>query len=212
MSVYRAMRAYREATDRADCPLSATARQLWANLAGRADYDGACWPTVETLCIALAPERIDKHGNPAHLDRGTVQRATTELIAFGVLDVLVARGRGRNNTYRVALAAEENAAPARHIARETPHQRGIYEPVDISENAALVRENAALTPTHIGEVAKRSRREASPRTIEENAAPARRFEDDAKAQYDRYAAKAKADGKRVLTPAVYFAIMSEGGP
>jgi hypothetical protein len=208
MSVYRATRAYREATDRADCPLSATARQLWGNLAARADHDGASWPTVDTLCIALAPERIDKHGKPAHADRSTVKRATAELVAFGVLDVIVAHGRGRNNTYRVALAAEQTAHPSTVSTERNGAPLHRFPAVDNERNGALVHENGALVHAHIGEVAKRSRREPSPRTIEETAHPCT-VSVDARQAYERYKAKAKADGKRVLTPAVYFAIMSE---
>jgi hypothetical protein len=199
VSVYRAMRAYREATDRADCPLSFTARHLWANLAGRADYDGACWPDVATICAALGG-----------ISRWTVQRAVAELVAFGVLDVIVARGRGRRNTYRLELAPEGNGAPThRFTEAETVDPHPVSAPSENEENGAPVHENGAPVHPHIGEVVKRSRREPSPRTIEENGAPTHRFQEDARTTYEEYAAKKRAAGERVLTPAVYFSIMSE---
>ena len=131
MSVYRAAVAYRTATDLPDCPLSMTARLLWANLAARVDWDGACWASVPTIARALGG-----------VDRRTVQRATAELVAFGVVDVLVGRGRGRQNTYRLDLAAEtkpqvKNATPASHFGRE---------------NATSDAENATPVSPHIGEV------------------------------------------------------------
>ena len=188
MSVYRAMRARREHVDRgAACPLSPTARAVWADLAGRVDYDGACWPTVGTLCDALG------------VGERTVQRAIGELVAYGVVDVIVAHGRGRRNTYRLELATEE-----------TRHERRVSEPVDNERNPSPVTENPSWVTPHIGEVVKRSRRETSPHTIEETRHPRRVSESvDARAAYERYAADMRATGQRVLTPAVYFSIVGE---
>jgi hypothetical protein len=126
VSVYRAAVAYRQATDDPDCPLSATARHLWANLASRVDWDGACWPAVATLRTALGD-----------VGRSTVKRATAELVAFGVVDVIVAHGRGRSNTYRLDLAPEKDGPPV-----------GRFE----KENGPLVAENGPLVTAHIGEV------------------------------------------------------------
>jgi hypothetical protein len=126
VSVYRAAVACRQATDDPDCPLSARARQLWANLASRVDWDGVCWPDVDTLAVSL--------GN---VDHRTVQRATAELVEYGVVDVITAHGRGRRNTYRLDLAPEEKATPVSGIA---------------GEKATPVTEKATLVSAHIGEV------------------------------------------------------------
>jgi hypothetical protein len=138
--VYRAIIAYRTHTDRDTCPLGLTARLLWANLASRADWDGTCSVGVDTLRLAL--------GNAG---RSTVKRATAELIEYGVIDVVVAHGRGRQNTYRLELAPVDNAAI--NGARPGRLRR---------ENGPLVHENGPLAISLIGEVVREVERERAP--------------------------------------------------
>jgi hypothetical protein len=130
------MIARRAHVDRDTCPLGLTARLLWAELAGRADWDGTCSVSMQTLCRALGA-----------VNRATVQRATAELVEYGVIDVVVAHGRGRQNTYRLELAPETNAARTRRLR---------------PENAALVRENAAPGASYRGEVVREVVRERAP--------------------------------------------------
>lgn len=200
------MVARREHVDRADCPLSSSARHLWAELAGRVDYDGACWPDMATLCDALAPGGVN---------RSTVQRATAELVAYGVLDVIVAHGRGRLNTYRVELAAEGNAAPTRRFptAENAAPTRGLAACGQL-ENAALVHENAALVHTHIGEVEKRSRRDASTSTIEETPQPCGVSTEADPAAYRAYRKRMAATGGQVVPAWYYFTVPrdADGNP
>lgn len=171
------MVAFRTHVGSGDCPLSPTARLLWATLAAHADYDGACWPDVATLSHALGG-----------VSRWTVQRAAAELVAYGVLDVLVAHGRGRRNTYRLELAPEENGAP--------------------------VLENGAPVHPHIGEVEKRSRRDASTSTIEETPHPCTVSTEADPAAYRAYRKRMAATGGQVMPAWYYFTVPrdADGNP
>jgi hypothetical protein len=149
--VYRAIIAYRTHTDRDTCPLGLTARLLWANLASRADWDGTCSVAMETLRLALGA-----------VNRATVQRATAELIEYGVIDVVVAHGRGRRNTYRMELAPDVNAARTRRLPA-----------CGQLENAALVHENAAPDASLLGEVVREVEESKRVRHVTINTPPGR---------------------------------------
>lgn len=208
MSVYRAMVAFRTHVGSGDCPLSPTARLLWATLAAHADYDGACWPDVATLSHALGG-----------VSRWTVQRAAAELVAYGVLDVLVAHGRGRRNTYRLELAPEENGArvhrfPKGDEAAENGARVHGLPACGYLENGAPVLENGAPVHPHIGEVEKRSRRDASTSTIEETPHPCTVSTEADPAAYRAYRKRMAATGGQVMPAWYYFTVPrdADGNP
>lgn len=186
------MVAFRTHVGSGDCPLSPTARLLWATLAAHADYDGACWPDVATLSHALGG-----------VSRWTVQRAAAELVAYGVLDVLVAHGRGRRNTYRLELAPEENGARVHGLPA-----------CGYLENGAPVLENGAPVHPHIGEVEKRSRRDASTSTIEKTAQAEAVSTEADPAAYRAYRKRMAATGGQVMPAWYYFTVPrdADGNP
>jgi hypothetical protein len=87
--------------------------------------------SVSTLAVALGGA-----------GRSTVKRLTAQLVAFGVIDVLVGRGRGRQNTYRLDLAPE-----TKHPVGNGPSVGRFRK-----ENGPPGAENGPPGASHIGEV------------------------------------------------------------
>ena len=82
------------------------------------------------------------------------------------------------------------------------------------ENAALVHENAALVHTHIGEVEKRSRRDASTSTIEKTAQAEAVSTEADPAAYRAYRKRMAATGGQVMPAWYYFTVPrdADGNP
>jgi hypothetical protein len=150
VSVFNAIRLYRDHVELADCPLSPWARSLWANLASRVNRAGIVDPAPKqtTLRIALGPS-ADGRG----VCRSTVQRAQAELIEYGVLEYTPAQGRGHTSQYRLALAdpLERSLCSDVSPAGKVAVQRRL-RPVGDMEKVAVQHEKVAVQRSHIGEV------------------------------------------------------------
>jgi hypothetical protein len=192
---------HRPTFEGAQCVLRALCR--WARREPKGEHAGM-W---------LADDTVGQLAAATHIAPGTIRNALGALEYIG-LTVTLSHGGGRGLTARGAT------------------RRLVLDPVDADETPRA--EHAEFPTLWIpklrvpGTETPRAQRE-TPRAIARDTASSActtypRAGDageivttnddervDARAAYERYKAKAKADGKRVLTPAVYFAII-EGDP
>ncbi|RPH33807.1 MAG: helix-turn-helix domain-containing protein, partial [Chloroflexi bacterium] len=82
--------------------LSSRARHLLDRLGHHVNGEGICWPSVDTLARQMG------------VTASTVQRARAELVAAGVITIIVTAGRGHSNLY----AFPEWSHPRDHSAGE----------------------------------------------------------------------------------------------
>lgn len=167
----------------------------WARREPKAEHSGM-WLTDET---------VEQLGVQSCLTKGSVRNALSALEHVGLL-VTIRPGGGTGDSARGALRRlvldpVENAGTARgNPAQFRPELRGVaHGTARGTERTARGQPRASASSAFT----------TYPRAGDAGEVSTTNDDEHARTTYAEYAAKTRAAGKRVLTPAVYFAIVSE---